>query len=288
VNDLRLEDDIVPLRENAKRLCRRTRVASVPKDFGTLKIEWTVGGGFNVDIAGVLLAKWDDLPEYFDGSSPPSDEAYRRLTSSIHGVASEVHFFKPPPFKNGRTRWHESGSYPQSKNKDRYDGPMYISSIPLDYYAVGDEIAVYAYATLDRYLETQPEDISPDVPPQSHFVNARTNESWTYDRGNHTVTGREYYFSVPITIIIGEEGTELEEISERLPVKGPLDSFEEEIIEGVKNHATIILLVGLAVGLLVLSVMYGVGRSRRIYYTNVQEERGIDLADAHMPTYTID
>jgi len=289
VNDLQLEDDIVPLRDNADRLCRRTRAVSVPKDFGTLKIEWTVGGGFNVDSSGVLLAKWDDLPPSFDGSSPPSEDAYHYLTSAIAGVASGVHFFKPPPFKNGRTRWHESESYPLSKNEDPYGGPMYISSIPLDYYAPGDEIAVYAYATLDHYWSTQPGNIKPDVPPQSHFVNARTNASWNYDYSNHTVKGQLYYFSVPVTIIVGNEKSELKEISERLPVKGIMDSFEEEIIEGVENHATIILFVGLAIGLsLVFIVMYGVGWNGEIRYGNVGMERGIEIGGSHISAYTID
>jgi hypothetical protein len=306
VNDLQLEDDIVPLRENAHRLCKQTRVISVPKDNGNATIEWTVGGGFNIDNSGLLLAKWDELPEYFDGSSPPIEKAYRRLTKAINGNDddNDFDFFIPPPLKDGRTKWHKNGIYPDAKNKDPYGGPIFTTAVPLESYHVGDEIAVYAYAKLDSYWKTQPDSISPDVPPQTHFVNARTNASWSYDRGDQTIQGRLFYFSVPVTIVIGPEGSQLEELSERLRVRQQPESFGEEVIDGLEevgeevidglevvgkevieeaeDHPRMTIFMGVGIGFVVLISMYGIGR--RTMRRRIGKDGNVELRTTHTIT----
>merc|ERR1712129_31544 len=93
----------------------------------------------------------------------------------------------------------------------------FSTKIKIDHFNEGDEIAVFASAKLDQFWATQPDKMKPNVPPQSHFVNARTNKYWTHKRGDQIIEGKIEWFSIPVTIVIGPKGSELQELSERLP-----------------------------------------------------------------------
>ena len=67
-----------------------------------------------------------------------------------------------------------------------------------------DKIMVVASARVDSSWATQPDNIAPKKPPQSHVVNARTNPDWHHESNGKHIHGRLDWFSIPLTIIIGD------------------------------------------------------------------------------------
>ena len=53
VNGLDVQDDIVPLSIQKKRMCRTTKVVNIPEGTDFVTFDWIVGGGFTVDTTSV-------------------------------------------------------------------------------------------------------------------------------------------------------------------------------------------------------------------------------------------
>lgn len=287
VQGARIVDDIIPMRRRARRSCIRSKVVSIPKDHGSIKVEWTVGGGFNIDESALIVAKWNDLPVDFDGENQPLGDANATLVSVINGEDVDGISISKKTVQ-GRTKWHEDKAFPFTSHKDFGGGPMYSASFNIDDYEEGDVLAIFSYAKLDQYWKTQPSDVSPDVPPQSHVVNARTNTDWLHERGNQTVRGRLDWFSVPVTILIGEKGGEVLELSTRLPAGNNPDFLEaeiEEIVEDVEEHARAISVTGVVLGVVAVLFLYVI--QKKIRYRKVTTGGDVEVGE-FQTTHTID
>lgn len=61
---------------------------------------------------------------------------------------------------------------------------------------------VQAHATVDQNWAQQPATPSPTVPPQTHIVNARTNDDWYFAANNKTVIGSTVWKSPIVQIVV--------------------------------------------------------------------------------------
>eukprot|EP00816_Leptocylindrus_hargravesii_P001589 CAMPEP_0196801782 /NCGR_PEP_ID=MMETSP1362-20130617/1558_1 /TAXON_ID=163516 /ORGANISM="Leptocylindrus danicus, Strain CCMP1856" /LENGTH=775 /DNA_ID=CAMNT_0042172905 /DNA_START=192 /DNA_END=2519 /DNA_ORIENTATION=- len=218
VEDIILPDDIVPLSNRGGRACLSTNVVAFPK--GTKKVEvfWTVGGSFTIDETRVAYGTWDvAFSGLMDCSTQPKKVA-DLFTESIKLTSTQ----------SGRTRWHNSGASPSSDStwlKEEVGGsipygPIFSAIIDLSEYNVGDKVAIMPYAKVDQNWKNQPETTDPEVPPQSHVVNARTNPDWHFESAGKVVQGRLDWVSSPLTIEIGPEGVTPEIKNARLSPSG--------------------------------------------------------------------
>jgi len=268
VNHLTIDDDIVPLTDRNKRSCKNTKAVSVPRGTDHVTIEWEVGGGITVDETSLWYAKWDDLPEIVDGATQPPpgalNELYTEEEDSILGMT---------PGGKGKTRWYraETSSFSTSHMK----GPSFKASIPTSNYQEGDEIAVFAVVEADKDWENQPPDILPNVKPQSHLVNARTNTEWRYEEKleNKIIQGRRQFFSVPVTLKITPTNSITEELSVRIQ-KDPhstLKTVERDSVDGLA-----IIMAGLILAYVVhVGMKYYKKRNennKEVKYSNVEEK----------------
>ena len=227
VDDKYLQDDIVPLTDRTGTNCIKTKVIKVPQNGvdndGTL-LQWTVGGGFDVTETGLIYSKWEDMPDSFDGSTQPTMKMIETF-SNMRRVTLE---------DGGRTRWNTDGAFPPFEDEDMSDflGPSFSAKIDLTEFAVGDEIAVMAYTMVDQHWIKSPNsDIGPDLPPQSHVVNARTNPDWHFESAGKVIQGREWFFSTPVTLIVKENDNQTVELAMRLPMDAQTSTKTLEIVE---------------------------------------------------------
>lgn len=124
-------------------------------------------------------------------------------------MAEDVNF---TPVQSGVTQWHP-GDNDDKDSSLLPDETVFSLSLDLSHYKVGDVIAIYSLARTDQeWLSTggngSGESAGP-IPAQSNVVNARTNPQWSHVHtnsidGNSLIKGRLDWFSVPITIEIGE------------------------------------------------------------------------------------
>ena len=205
VEELILLDDIVPLTDRGNHTCTSTKIVTIPKGTSEVEVYWTVGGSFTVDETRVAYGKWDvAFSELMECSTQPKDIT-DLFTESV----------KLSSIQSGRTRWHNSGASPSADDSTWLGkmvgisipyGPVFSAKIDLSEYNVGDSIAVMPYAKVDQNWKSQPETMDPEVPPQSHAVNARTNPDWHFESAGKVVQGRLDWMSTPLTIEIGPEG----------------------------------------------------------------------------------
>jgi len=208
LNDVELQDDFVPLSPRSARSCIKTKAVTIPKDTEFVTVHWEVGGGFQVDKTSIMYAKWDDLPDEFDGISQPSKELLQKIYDDIDG--DEGTFIKESPGGRGKSKWHSSYLH------DLLQGPNYGASFDSYDFEEGDKIAVFAVAQLDKNWLKQPSDVKPSFTPQTHLANARTNPDWYYENAGHVVQGRILWFSIPVTLIIGSHKKHLQDVSVRI------------------------------------------------------------------------
>lgn len=188
VNGVPIEDDIVPLAERNDRKCIQNKIMEIPMGQKKTVIEWTVGGGFTVDFTTVMFAKWDDVPEVVDGMTQPSNEDLGRAFRTLSG-------------QSGITHWHKDGTIGK--------WTVFSAEIDTSEFEEGDKIALYATAQLDQEWSKLPKDsdVKPQVPPQSHLVNTRTNVDWLHESNGKVIQGRQDWYSIPATLLIGADET---------------------------------------------------------------------------------
>jgi len=201
-NGLALRDDVVPLTYRGDRSCAYTKKIMIPPGLNDTLIEWTVGGAMSVDFTTVLFARWGDVPDIVDGASQYDPEHL--------GLA-----FRYAPAMGGTTRWHQDGPQPppseaisssiSTMGGDSTLGPIFRTMIDTSDFQIGETIAVIAVANVDKSWAMQPDDINPDLPPQSHIVNARTNPQWRHTQAStgKVIQGRNDWYSIPLTLVIG-------------------------------------------------------------------------------------
>jgi len=256
VNGVSLTDDIIPGRQRDRKFCeiaRKSKRMLIPHGQNAV-IEWTVGGGFNVDYSKLLYAKWEDVPETIDGSYMVEEEMGLSFTST--------------KATKGRTHWHADGADPLSYS-DVDDGkfaatagPKFSASIDTKKFKPGDTIAVFALAKVDQgWLKRRnPEEYSPNSPPMSHVVNTRTNPDWLHESAGKIIQGHKDWFSAPLTLVISKsDRTETVELSNRFKTLEDLNinPIDNAIIKEKKGSRSLILItVSVFVSLLSLVMIF--------------------------------
>lgn len=224
VNELALTDDIVPMTSRDPDSCFEDKAVEVPENAESVDIEWTVGGGLTIKNTKLWYAKLDDVSDNVKcWTQPTSTQGLERAGNSFSGTS----FFSP------------QGANPSPAGSitdvEPTFGPLFRASVPLENFNVGDKILVLASAEVDPEWKDPPQGSlarPANVSPQSHVANARTNPDYFMETNGKTIQGRLEWFSVPLTIVIGEfdenERTVVE-LNPRLPpdVDPPQDDCED-------------------------------------------------------------
>lgn len=193
VNTLVLTDDIVPMTQRDPKSCMNSKSVMVASNAKHADIEWTVGGALTIDNTELWYANWDDVSDEVEcWTQPSSTQHLKRAGGSFNGTGYFSAFGSQPSPE-------ESASGMKMTN-----GPLFRASIPLYEFEKGDKILVMASARVDQSWKNQPKDIRPKQPPQSHIVNARTDPSYHHESNGKHIQGRLDWFSVPLTIEIGD------------------------------------------------------------------------------------
>lgn len=196
VNDLALSDDLVPLVE---RNCKTaSKQVMIPKNVDQVTVEWTVGGALEIDET-VLWVTESVPPGILDCLTQPSradiEASFKQVIPD--GLTAGSGFFAargPNP--------HPDVS---NTNVEPCLGPVFRAVVDVSLLKVGDRLTVVASAIVDQSWTSRPtSNVKPDLPPQSHVVNARTNPDWHYESLGKRVKGRLDWFSLPIDIVVGD------------------------------------------------------------------------------------
>jgi Zinc carboxypeptidase len=188
-----LTDDIIPMVFTSVNSCRETKIVTVPTtSSNTVQVKWTVGGVLEVNDVGLWYAKWDDVS--INCEEQPSVVTIQSTMQAGTIIGT----------KTG------TGQFSKSGQSDPFVGTIDISS-----FKPGDEIVVVAHAVADQSWALRSDDAKPSILPQSHVVNARTNPIWLHQFEQKTIQGRLEWFSLPMTIVIGNEEDKVLEISSR-------------------------------------------------------------------------
>jgi hypothetical protein len=83
-------------------------------------------------------------------------------------------------------------------------GPVFSAKMDVSSFKTGDRIIAMASARLDKSWKRRPPNPAPDIPPQSHIVNARTDPTWHHTSAGKLIQGRLDWFSRPIVIVVGD------------------------------------------------------------------------------------
>ncbi|KAI2511738.1 Zinc carboxypeptidase [Fragilaria crotonensis] len=84
-------------------------------------------------------------------------------------------------------------------------GPIFSAVVDVSSLRAGETLSIIASSRVDRSWAMRPNsDVKPDVPPQSHVVNARTNPDWNFESAGKRVKGRLDWFSIPVSIVVGD------------------------------------------------------------------------------------
>lgn len=195
VNKLALSDDVVPSVERNPQSCMDTKAVMIAKNAKEVDIEWTVGGAMTVDLTELWFAKWDDVAsDVTCWKQPSGTEGFEQAHMSTVNNGTGVFSLQGANPKPGRSK---TGTAPSI-------GPLFRASIPIEGLKPMDKIIVMASARVDSSWSTQPDNIAPQQPPQSHIVNARTNPNWHHESNGKHIHGRIDWFSIPLTIVIGD------------------------------------------------------------------------------------
>ena len=201
VNTVTLESDVIPMINRSEReSCVESKSMRISPGQNETTIAWVVGGGFTVDYTNIMYAKWNDVPGGIGCMHQPMDTELGKV-------------FQATPALNGVTKWKPGwtdkapGIPPGWENPDQ---PMYQAIIDTSSFKPGDRIAVFATARLDQgWAKTRDGAQPANMPPTSHVVNARTNLEWTHESAGKIIQGRKYWFSIPLTLVIGEYSADI-------------------------------------------------------------------------------
>ena len=195
VNGMAFRDDIVPLMPHGTHTdgCSNEQVM-LSKDTSTVTVEWKVGGALTIDNTEIWYGKWSDAGTSIDCWFQPS--------------ANDIKSF----MKKGTPRSGTSGKGAFAESKEGISAsPVFSADIDLTGFAQDDLIVVMAVAIVDQDWTQQPHNVQPQVPPQAHIVNARTNPSWNHEKEGSIIEGRLEWFSRPLTISLGDSSRIIKE-----------------------------------------------------------------------------
>ena len=196
VNDLALSDDVVPLVErNCKTAQKRVMIS---QNIDRITVEWSVGGSLDIDETSLWVAT--SLPQgvvnCLDQPSRADIEAsfVQVLPSGPTGGSGYFSASGPVP-------------HPRVSNADVEPclGPVFSAIVDVSSLRAGGTLSIIASARVDRSWAARPTtNVKPDITPQAHVVNARTNPDWHYKSAGKHVQGRLDWFSIPISVVVGD------------------------------------------------------------------------------------
>jgi len=150
--------------------------------------EWGVWGAMSVDETSLFLGVWQSsFDEYNDAISADC------LIQS-EGVSSICQ-------TSGDGRW----GHPDT----REEHPSFFCEVDWGMMEDGEYFLI-AKAKVDQNWKTQPRTHYPNLPPQSHIVNARTNTDWDMQSNGHRVKGTLEWYSFPMKISVQTIGSQPE------------------------------------------------------------------------------
>jgi hypothetical protein len=196
VQDLDLSEDLVPLEESTQN-CPRPKEVAVSRT--SIDIDWTVGGALHVDESALFFGKWGTFDKsLLDCETYPEWSPLE--TKLTPATAQSV--------TSGDTEFGGSTAA-------RVPPTVFSAAIDLTKYKEGDRIAVVAVARVDQHWADRV-DAQPPLGPQSHIVNARTNQSWHFQKPDgKVIQGRLTWVSVPLTLVVQAVGVATKELSLR-------------------------------------------------------------------------
>eukprot|EP00940_MAST-03C_sp_MAST-3C-sp2_P001016 g1016.t1 len=196
----------------------------------SVTFEWEVGGAFEVDSTELHWGSWPSDAEH---SLMTPWHAWMEYVMSHNLAAGDSSSNR----QNGQTRWGaltDSGAIESFKSvpfeprfvQELDTRSLWQSMVRANLANPDDDdvdIFVIARATVDSSFATQSQP-EPALAPQSHFVNARTNNDWSYELNGHRVKGHSEWWSAPIRIRLLNPGISNETTSEAPSSSGCLTS----------------------------------------------------------------
>lgn len=187
-------------------------------------VSWDIGGALDVDSTSLVWSEWpkqEPISSVFAGeraagaamTEPPQWASIPELWQ--HFIAGNLDLGDASLGVEGVAVSDELSGHTKWKSSNGRDGPdlsqpfqpRFSQCIDLPCGASADDegrvFIVAATAKVDAHWAAQGSP-QPTVPPQSHVVNARTNEEWDKSVGGHRVRGRSYWVSAPIFVTVGE------------------------------------------------------------------------------------
>lgn len=198
VNNVTLPHDVIPLSLSSED-CGTTMAVNANETLDNkLKISFSVGGALSIDQVQLWFAsKTDDLVSTASNSSstcwkqPTVFELQSFSQGTIVGSNS------------GSGRFSANGPIPAASTTGGIltNGPLFIGTIDIPKGA--DELIVMASARVDSDWKNGPtEGAGPNIQPQSHMANARTNPNWRHESAGKIVQGRLDWYSQPLTVVV--------------------------------------------------------------------------------------
>ena len=144
-----------------------------------------------MDETFLIYGPWSQLPKYFD--------SIRQLKKvQIEKILNDQTFSKSE-IQSGTTKWLQDDNYIGAEQE-------FSAKLNLKNFSIGTKIAVYVVAKVDQSWQNRPTAVWPDVSPQSHLANGRTNTGYVAKKSsgsyNRIVQGRQLWISIPLTIVI--------------------------------------------------------------------------------------
>lgn len=245
-----LEADVVPGRERGGRAYLGTSafawVGGGDGD-GTVRVSWTVGGGFAIEHTRLMYARWKDLPTSYDGTGHLTEDDVAALGDRLRSSDAIV--------DHGKTQWHEHGASPPPAF--HVDGPVFDSYMDVSDFELGEEIAIFAVARLDGSWTGQPKNVGPELPPQAHVVNARTNPNWHHESAGKVIQGRLEWYSIPMTLVVGD--------NQKQDGTGKRGTEKDEMTSWVSRHQIVFFAVCGALFVFFCAIFIKRRRRRRKY-----------------------
>jgi len=181
--------DIIPKQKQTQGILT-SQTINIPVTQPTTEITWDVGGSITVDETFIIHTS---INQYKPATL---NRFIQRLSSSSSSKRQTPTFqFQKSQSYSGVTKWHQDYN---SSNEENSSFSTTISLSP--HYKNG--VIIHAVAKVDQGWINNRMKIKPNLPPQSHVVNSRTNMSWNYDNAGKIIKGKLYWVSEPIVVNI--------------------------------------------------------------------------------------
>ncbi|GAX14250.1 hypothetical protein FisN_1Hh444 [Fistulifera solaris] len=262
VNGYSFIDDVVPqYPQKDSYSCKVTKALNVSSALTELTIQWTVGGALDIDDTQLWYGKWDDLlMNELNCWSQPSTDVLKdvlKKASPIGTMSGKGAFATGSPVGGA--------------------GATFSALVDMSSFEAGDEIIVIAMAEVDKGWKDQPKNIKPQVPPQSHMVNARTNPEWYHETDGSVIQGRVQWFSMPATLYIVSSSTSKTIIetqsrytnSNASPTSSSAEAHDKKGEEAFVTATTLLIVVAivgviLLMGQIILKKRFRIAKRNRV------------------------